>query len=94
MSTAYRAALAKKSRRHAFKWAVIEPDLFSGEDVLFVADADDVAEAQTANPGLVTYLLDELDFLPPASDPDALKAVHRLKRRFGGWVAPASVLRA
>lgn len=91
---AYRAALARKASPHSFKWAVIEPDMFPGEDVLFISDADFVDEAQAANPGLVTYTLDEVDFLPPASDPESLKVIHRLKKRFGGWLAPASVLRA
>jgi hypothetical protein len=90
VTSAYRASIAKKANACSFKWAVIEPDLFRGEDILFVADQDSLREAQEANPGLVTYLADELDLLPPASDTDALKTIHQLKKRFGGWMAPAA----
>ena len=86
------AADAKTSS--AVRWAVIEPDMLPGEDVLFVMDRAHLQEAQAANPGLVTYLLEEMDLLPPASDVESLKKIHALKKKFGGWMAPVGTLRA
>jgi len=94
MKSAYRTVLAKRSKSHSFKWAVIEPDMLPGEDVLFVSEYDFLKEAQAANPGLVTYLLEEMHYLPPASDAESLRKIHMLKKMFGGWMRPLSELAA
>lgn len=88
-----RPATGAKAPR-AVRWAVIEPDMLPGEDVLFVMDRANLQEAQAANPGLVTYLLEEMDLLPPASDVGSLKMIHALKRKFGGWMVPAQKFHA
>lgn len=94
MTSAYRAMLARRTAGHTFKWAVIEPDMLPGEDVLFVSALAHLDEAQAAHPGLVTYLLEEMDLLPPASDVESLKKVHLLKKKFGGWMVPPQKFRA
>jgi hypothetical protein len=70
-----------------YQWAVIEPDLFPGEDVLFVIDPACLNEARAAHPGLVTYLTSEIDLLWPLRDnKDFIKRIHRVKKHLGGWL--------
>lgn len=70
-----------------YQWAVIEPDLFPGEDVLCVLDPAALSEARAANTGLVTYTAAEIDILYPVrGDHELLRAVHRVKKHLGGWV--------
>ena len=70
-----------------YQWAVIEPDIFPGEDVLFVIDPACLREARAAHPGLVTYLESEIDLLWPFRDNrDFLKRIHLVKKHLGGWV--------
>ena len=69
-----------------YQWAVIEPDIFLGEDVLFVIDPACLNEARAAHPGLVTYLTSEIDLLWPFRDnKEFIKGIHRVKKHLGGW---------
>lgn len=70
-----------------YQWAVIEPDMLPGEDVLCVLDPACLQEARAAHPGLVTYLISEIDLLWPFRDnKDFLKRIHLVKKHLGGWV--------
>lgn len=70
-----------------YQWAVIEPDIFPGEDVLCVLDPACLQEARAAHPGLVTYLISEIDLLWPFRDnKDFLKRIHLVKKHLGGWL--------
>ena len=80
-------SLAAPGAAPRYQWAVIEPDLFLGEDVLCVLDPTALKEAQAANPGLVTYTAAEIDILYPVrGDHELLRAVHRVKKHLGGWL--------
>ena len=69
------------------QWAIIEPDPFIGEDVLFIIDPTCLREARAAHPGLVTYLTSEIDLLWPFRDnKDFIKRIHQLKKHLGGWL--------
>ena len=69
------------------QWAIFEPDIFPGEDVLFVIDPTCLREARAAHPGLVTYLPAEIDLLWPFRDnKDFLKRIHLVKKHLGGWL--------
>ena len=73
--------------RSRYKWIVIAPDLFPGEEILGVMDPKYLEEAQTKNPGLVTYLLSEIEVLQAVrNEPEILKKIHLLKKEFGGWI--------
>lgn len=73
--------------RSRYKWIVIATDLFPGEEILGVMDERYLEEAQRENPGLVTYLLSEIDILQPCrNDTDTLKKIHMIKKEFGGWI--------
>ena len=81
------AIVEKPVVRSRYKWVAIAPDLFPGEEILCVMDEQYLEEAQAQNPGLVTYLLSEVDFLQPVKDePEILRKIHLLKKEFGGWV--------
>lgn len=70
-----------------YKWAVIAPDLFPGEHILCVVDEKYLDEAQKENPGLVTYLLSEVEELKRCQgDNDVISKIHMMKKAFGGWV--------
>lgn len=69
------------------QWAIIEPALFIGEDVLFIIDPTCLREARAAHPGLVTYLTSEIDLLWPFRDnKDFIKRIHLVKKHLGGWL--------
>jgi hypothetical protein len=81
------AVVEKPAVRSRYKWVVIAPDLFPGEEILGVMDPKYLEEAQKENPGLVTYLLPETEFLHPIrNEPDILKKIHLMKKEFGGFV--------
>ncbi len=70
-----------------YKWAVIASDLFPGEHILCVMDEKYLAEAQKENPGLVTYLLSEMDEIKRGrGDNDVITKIHMVKKAFGGWL--------
>ncbi len=75
-----------------YKWAVIAPDLLPGEEILCVMDEKYLEEAQKENPGLVTYLLSEMDALKSCKgDADVIAKIHMMKKTFGGWVGRPGV---
>lgn len=70
-----------------YKYLVIAPDTFPGEDIVIVMKPEYLADAEKENTGLVTYLLSEIDALiPHEHDIDFRKKVHMAKKTFGGTV--------
>lgn len=71
----------------AYKWVVIRSDHFPGEDILCIMDVKWLEEAKAVNPGMVVYTFPEIEVLHTRrSDAELLKAVHLIKKKFGGWV--------
>lgn len=87
------AAVAETPKiKSRYKWAVIAPDLFPGEEILCVMDEKYLEEAQKENPGLVTYLISEMDALQSCkNDADIITKIHMMKKTFGGWVRRPAV---
>lgn len=72
------------------KWLVIESALLDGEHVVIVLEKRWLKEARQANPGRVLYFPPEIRELRRfQDDPDAIKAIHRIKRHFGAWIVPS-----
>lgn len=70
-----------------YEWVIIETPIFPGEQVLCVMDPIYLKDARAAHPGLVTYLLSEIDLLGPIRDDhDRLRSIHMVKKKVGGWV--------
>lgn len=77
-----------------YKWIVIETDIFSPkEEILCVMDEAYLSQAQKENPGLITYLLEEIEIMKPVRDElDIIKKIHLLKKEFGGFVKDSKPL--
>ena len=73
----------------SIKWVVIRSRLL-GEEFVLVFDTDDVEEAKRLEPGKVIYILDEMEELTRRPrDPETLKRIHRIKKKFDGLIVPA-----
>lgn len=72
----------------AYKWMTFTANAFDqNEEAVLVTAREFVAEARRDNPGRVLYSPIELDMLARIrDDPDRLRMVHGIKRRFGGWL--------
>lgn len=70
-----------------YKWVAIESALFPGEGILCVLDPACLDEARAENPDLVAYTMAEIDLLYPIREQrERIQALHRVKKKFGGWV--------
>jgi hypothetical protein len=89
---ANKAATGSRSPDARDQWLVISSELL-GEDVLFVRDPKMLEAACAAHPGLVPYASAEIEVLYGYRDnADAIKAIHRVKKKFGGRVrAPDAI---
>ena len=76
------------------RWRVTAEPLLDGESIVVVTHPSFVAEAQRAHPQLVVYTADEIKELRRHSGHEdyrqMVRAVHALKRRFGGAVLPTT----
>ena len=71
------------------KWMVIESALLDGEHVAVVFEKRWLKEARRDLPGTVLYFPPEIAELRRfQDDPDAIKAIHRVKKNFGAWIVP------
>jgi hypothetical protein len=86
------AATGSRSPDARDPWLVISSELL-GEDVLYVRDPKSLEAARAAHPGLVSYATAEIEVLYAYRDnADAIKAIHRIKKKFGGRVrAPDAI---
>lgn len=76
-----------------FAWVVIESALLDGEQLVIVSEKRFLGEARQANPGRALYFPPEIEELKRfKDDPDAIKAVHRVKKTFGAWLVPSPKL--
>jgi len=68
-------------------WSPVELPWLKGERVLVVSSDTQVAAAKEKYPGLVDYLLEELDLiLPHERDFTALKNINLVKKHIGGRI--------
>jgi len=75
-----------------FMWVVIESALLDGEQVVIVSGKRFLREARNANPGRVLYFPPEIEELKRfQDDPDAIKAMHRIKKHLGAWIVPSKL---
>jgi hypothetical protein len=75
---------------HDIKWVVIRSRLLDGEEIVIVFDHDDVEEAERMEPGKVIYVPAEINELfRTHKDPETLKKIHAIKKKFGGVIVPA-----
>jgi len=73
------------------KWIVIESKLLDDEHVVVVFEKRWLKEARQAHPGKVVYFPPEVDELARfKDDPAAIKLLHRIKKKFGGWIVPST----
>jgi hypothetical protein len=68
-------------------WATVTLPWTEGEHILIVSDSDSLKVAQEQNPGLVDYLLEEVEILDPRErDFTALRNLHLIKKIIGGRI--------
>jgi len=70
------------------KWIVFRSKVLDDRFVL-VYDKKDLKEAREAHPDKAIYFPPEIeDLISNADDVDHIKAVHLVKKEFGGWIIP------
>jgi hypothetical protein len=76
------------------KWVVIESALLDGEHVAIVFEKRWLKDARRDLPGKVLYFPPEIVELNRfRDDPDAVRAIHRVKKEFGAWLVPSKTAR-
>ena len=74
------------------KWVVLESALLDGETLLVVFEKRWLKEARGEHPGKVLYFPPEIrELLRFKDDPEAVRAIHRAKKRFKGWLVPSKL---
>ena len=72
------------------KWIVIESALLDGEHIAIVLEKRWLREARRDLPGKVLYFPPEIVELKRfKDDPDAIRAIHKVKKEFGAWIVPS-----
>ena len=69
------------------KWIVFNSRVLDDQFVL-VYDKKDLKEARAEHPDKVIYFPPEIEELLNKADVDYIKAVHLVKKTFGGWIIP------
>jgi len=84
------AAPGGVSTPHGLQWIVLESMLLDGEHVVIVFEKRWLQEARQALPGRVLYFPPEIEELKRfKDDPEAVRAIHRVKKEFGAWLVPS-----
>lgn len=87
------AATSRPAGSPGYRWLVLESNLLGDEQFLVVFEKKHLEEARKAHPGKVIYFPPEVDELHRHKDAPEyahlLKAIHRVKKKFGAWIVPS-----
>ena len=82
--------LEEDARAGATDHHIIESQLLNGERFVLALDKSALKKLRSLYPGLAIYFLIELEeLLKFKDDVDHIKAVHKLKKAFRGWIVPS-----